>query len=148
MAVLVTCKSDVSDLRSRLIARKSGAPNFRCHPRLASGPARKAHTTHWGSARWAKVHSSRHACAAAHGILRGRCRISLRTGRIFRAPIRGNALRLVFVAGIGWRRALYCGSCLPAGMSNVPGALRPQEHPAAAGRWLHAKLFCKSPASN
>src|SRR5262249_32530945 len=35
MAGLDARKSDVSDLRSRSIARKSGTPDFRCHPRLS-----------------------------------------------------------------------------------------------------------------
>src|SRR5262245_45189622 len=41
MAGLDTRKSDVSDLRSRLIARKSGTPDFRCHPRLSLRVCRK-----------------------------------------------------------------------------------------------------------
>jgi len=39
MAVLVTRKSNVSDLRSRLIMRKSGTPDLRCHPRCSGRDA-------------------------------------------------------------------------------------------------------------
>jgi hypothetical protein len=34
------CKSDISDLQ-HILMRKSGKPDFRCHPRLASSRSKK-----------------------------------------------------------------------------------------------------------
>src|SRR5215467_4788520 len=46
----VTRKSDVSDLRSRLIARKSGTPDFRCHLRLSAHSMRDVDRTRMSNA--------------------------------------------------------------------------------------------------
>ena len=71
-----------------------------------SGRTREAHAAHRHCARAAQIHSPRHARAAARGYLSRRRRLSFRTGIFPVAPVRGEALRLVLVAGIDRRRPL------------------------------------------